>query len=191
MKMTISFLFKHYKLIILTFFQLFIIESTAGIKAAEKISLISGGFIRSIEVSNIEHLAKTGEATGFLAEVIKMSNQNPNEVRELLKQDVELPLVLSTKLMKSKIGEVILGRVAKIIHPVKVTKTSIGVSAIRSGVIKGLAEGNGRINTLLFIKSYPNKTMAINVPALLKVVNKVESIKDLMEFFSDSPLEDL
>ena len=161
------------------------------IHAAETISLINGGFKRSIQVSNVEHLAKTGKAKGFLKEVIIMTNQKPKEVSEILNQEVELPLVLSTKLMKSKIGEVILGRVAKIVHPLRVKKSSVGIYAIRGAVIKGIAKGEGKINAVGFLKAYPNKTMAVNVPALLKVVNKVESIQELMEFFADSPLENL
>ena len=66
-----------------------------------------------------------------------------------------------------------------------------GIEKSRELAIKGIAKGDGKITAVEFLKSYPNNTMAVNVPALMKVVNKVESIKELMEFFSDSPLENL
>ena len=42
-----------------------------------------------------------------------------------------------------------------------------------------------------FLKSYPNKTIAINIPALNKVLNKAESMSELINFFSGSPLPEI
>ena len=61
--------------------------------------------------------------------------------------------------------------------------------ALRSSVIKGLYTGNGKINLVRFFESYPTKTVVLNVNALSKVMNKVESISDLLEFFTNKPLE--
>ena len=61
--------------------------------------------------------------------------------------------------------------------------------ALRSSVIQGLYLGNGKINLLNFFESYPTKTVILNVNALSKVINKVESISDLLEFFTNKPLE--
>ena len=93
--------------------------------------------------------------------------------------------------MNSKIGNVIIGRIAKIVHPIRVPKKEVSIPAIRAGVIKGIQMGEGKLNLMLFIKGYPNKVMAINIPALRKVINKVESISELVEFFSVSPLNNL
>ena len=73
----------------------------------------------------------------------------------------------------------------------RVPKKEVSIPAIRAGVIKGIQMGEGKLNLMLFIKYYPNKVMAINIPALLKVINKVESISELVEFFSVSPLNNL
>ena len=91
--------------------------------------------------------------------------------------------------MYSTIGEVIILRVAKIIHPRKINDKNITIPAIRAAVIDGIVKNNGNLNFLQFIKSYPNKTMAINVPALYKILNRVESMSELIKFFSTSPLE--
>ena len=42
-----------------------------------------------------------------------------------------------------------------------------------------------------FLKEYPNDIMAINIPELSKLLNKAERISDLIQFFSNSPLESL
>ena len=61
--------------------------------------------------------------------------------------------------------------------------------ALRSSVIKGLYIGEGKINLIKFFESYPTKTVILNVNALSKVMNKVESISELLKFFTDNPLE--
>ena len=91
--------------------------------------------------------------------------------------------------MYSTIGEVIIMRIAKIIHPLKIKDNAISVPAIRSAVANGIVKGNGKLNLLQFLKSYPNKTISINIPALYKILNKVESMNELIKFFSDSPLK--
>ena len=39
------------------------------------------------------------------------------------------------------------------------------------------------------IEAYPTKTIILDVNALSKVMNKVESISELLDFFTDSPIE--
>ena len=160
-------------------------------KAAEQVAFVSGAFKRTVSVENIEHLARTGEAKDLLKDFVRFSNEDPKKIATLLNESVELPLVLTSKLMYSSIGEVILRRVAKIIYPVKVPDRSVSVPAIRSAVIKGLLAKDENLNLIDFLKAYPNKIIAINVPALTKVINKVETMTDLVKFFSNSPLEGL
>ena len=160
-----------------------------SIKSAENLSLDYGIFNRTISIESLNQLAKTGKAKRRLKNIIKISNQSCNEIASLLNENLELELVITSKLMYSKIGEAILLQVAKIIHPKKITDKSISIPALRSGVIKGIVKENGKLSLIEFMKSYPNKTIAINVPALFKVLNKVESISELIEFFSNSPLK--
>ena len=60
--------------------------------------------------------------------------------------------------------------------------------ALRASVIQGIEIGNGKINLIDFFEAYPTKTVILNVNALSKIINKVESISELLEFFTDSPL---
>ena len=61
--------------------------------------------------------------------------------------------------------------------------------ALRASVIQGIKLGNGKINLITFFAAYPTKTVILDVSALSKVMNKVESISELLEFFTSSPLE--
>jgi len=64
-----------------------------------------------------------------------------------------------------------------------------GMLALRASVIQGINLGNGKINLINFFEGYPTKTVILDVSALSKVMNKVESISELLNFFTNSPLE--
>ena len=182
-------IFQKNKMSLIVLLSLFL--STPKANSAEKLSLVNGIFSRSIEIKHIDHLAKTGEAKGSLKNLLKLSSIKPKDLQDLLSQKYKLPLVTTSKLMYSKIGKVIILRVAEIIHPHKITDNQITLPAIRSGVINGIVKSNGELTLMQFIKSYPNKVMAINIPSLKKVLNKVDSMSELISFFSNSPLEKL
>ena len=160
-------------------------------KAAEEIAFVSGIFRRNVSIKNIELISKGQNVKGILNDLSKFGNEEPDKIATILNQKIELPIVLTSKLMYTKIGEVFIKRIAKIIYPLKVQQESVSIPAIRAAVINGLIEGNGEINFILFLKAYPNKVIAVNVPALFDVMNKVESISELVKFFSNSPLEGL
>ena len=158
--------------------------------AATEIALVSGAFRRSIPVKEIEYLAETGEATGLLEDLLGLSGQDPSEVAQMLNQSLKLPLALTSRLIYTRIGEAILRRVARIIHPIYTPEPEVSVPAIRAGVISGMRSGDG-LTAVSFLKGYPNAVMAVNLPALFGVIEKTESIADLVQFFSDSPLDGL
>ena len=160
------------------------------LQAATDVALVSGAFRRSIPVKEFEHLAETGEAIGLLGDLLELSKQDPQEVSQMLNQSLELPLVLTSRLINTRIGDAILRRVARIIHPIYTPQPEVSVPAIRAGVINGLQSEAG-LTAVSFLKGYPNAVMAVNLPALFGVIEKAESIAGLVQFFSDSPLDGL
>ena len=158
--------------------------------AATDVALVSGGFRRSIPVKEFEHLATTGEAIGLLGNLLDISKQNPEEMSKLLNQQLSVPLVLTSRLINTRIGEAIIRRVARIIYPIYTPQAEVSVPAIRAGIINGLQQPDG-LTAVGFLKAYPNQVMAVNLPALFAVIKKTESIASLVKFFSDSPLDGL
>ena len=158
--------------------------------AATDVALVSGGFRRSIPVKEFEHLANTGEAIGLLGNLLDISKQNPEEISKLLNQQLSVPLVLTSRLINTRIGEAIIRRVARIIYPIYTPQAEVSVPAIRAGIINGLQQPDG-LTAVGFLKAYPNQVMAVNLPALFAVIEKIDSIASLVKFFSDSPLDGL
>ena len=158
--------------------------------AATDVALVSGGFRRSIPVKEFEHLADTGEAIGLLGNLLEFSKQDPEEISKLLNQKLSIPLILTSRLINTRIGEAIIRRVARIIYPIYTPQAEVSVPAIRAGIVNGLDQSDG-LTAVGFLKAYPNQVMAINLPALFAVIEKTESIASLVKFFDDSPLDGL
>ena len=159
--------------------------------AAKDVALVSGAFRRSIPVKDIEHLANTGEARGLLEQLLVLSEQDPENVAKLLNQKLDLPLVLTSRLINTRIGEAIIRRVGQILYPIYTPQPEVSVPALRAGVINGLNNSGEGLTAVDFLKAYPNEVLAVNLPALFSVIEKAQSISGLVQFFSDSPLDGL
>ncbi len=158
-------------------------------KAAEKITFVHGIFTRSITIKEIEDFQQKGVKKGLLAKLIKKEEEE--KVKDLLNKEYKTPIVLTSKLLYSEIGHVIIQRISKVIHPFRIDDISMSTLAIRAATIQAINKEKNTLNIVSFIKSYPSDVIAINVKELYKVLNKVETMSDLMKFYSDSPLEKL
>ena len=160
--------------------------------AAKDVALVSGAFRRSIPVKDIEHLANTSEARGLLEQLlVLLSEQDPKNVAKLLNQKLDLPLVLTSRLINTRIGEAIIRRVGQILYPIYTPQPEVSIPALRAGVINGLHNSGDGLTAVDFLKAYPNEVLAVNLPALFSVIDKAQSISGLVQFFSDSPLDGL
>ena len=179
---------KFFKLVI--FFIL--INPTIGtnmVKSAEQIKITYSIFSRTIDVNTLKNYSKKGKPSKKLKKLLNNVNSSDKKNLEILNKNFDLPLPIASKLIYSEVGNVVLTRLSKIIHPPNARDELTGKLALSSAIIKGIDLGEGKINLINFFEGYPTKTVILNVNALSKVINKVESISELLEFFTDSPLE--
>ena len=156
---------------------------------AEEIKITYSIFSRTIKVSSLRNYAKEGKSTRKLKKILKATGSSDKEIRKVLNKDFEIPITIASKLVYSEIGNVFLTRLSSIIHPPRANDERTGMLALRASVIQGIYLGNGKINLINFFEAYPTKTVILDVSALSKVMNKVESISELLTFFTNSPLE--
>jgi len=157
--------------------------------AAEEIKIIYGIFSRTIKVNSLKDFAEEGDAKRKLRKILKTTGSPDREIRAVLNKEFEIPITIASKLVYSEIGNIFLTRLSSIIHPPRANDEKTGKLALRASVIQGLNIGNGKINLIKFFEGYPTKTVILDVNALSKVMSKVESISELLEFFTTSPLE--
>ena len=156
---------------------------------AEEIKITYSIFSRTIKVNSLKTFAKEGKSTRQLKRILKATGSPDKEIRKVLNKDFEVPITIASKLVYSQIGNVFLTRLSSIIHAPRATDERTGMLGLRASVIHGINIGNGKINLVNFFEGYPTKTVILDVNALSKVMNKVESISELLTFFTNSPLE--
>ena len=186
-KMKFSKFLKLKTFFILASFQLFF--NVPKTNAAEEIKIIYSIFSRTIKVNSLKTYAKEGKSTRKLRKILQATGSPDKEIRAVLNKDFEIPITIASKLLYSEIGNIFLTRLSSIIHPPRANDERTGMLALRASVIQGIVIGNGKINLINFFEGYPTKTVILDVNALSKVMNKVESISELLTFFTNSPLE--
>ena len=162
---------------------------TPKIQSAEKIKIIYSVFSRTVTVDSLKNFAETGNSSKSLRSILNATESKDDEIQKILNQNFEIPITVASKLVNSEIGNVFLSRLSSILHTPNTNDERTGMLALRSSVVKGLHTGNGKINLVSFFESYPTKTVILNVNALSKVMNKVQSISELSQFFTSKPLE--
>ena len=175
--------FKYIILLILFFNQ--------SAKGAENLFLYKGTFSRSIKIEELSKFKLTKKPSNKLKNLINITGQKEKNLHKILSTKIEFPIKTSSKLMNSRIGEVFLNRLSKIIHPNKISNIKLSTKAIRSGLLIGSFNNNQKINLIDFLKAYPNKNIAFDLNALSKTLKKVDSLKELIEFYADSPFKKL
>ncbi len=175
--------FKYIILLILFFNQ--------SAKGAENLFLYKGTFSRSIKIEELSKFKLSKKPSNKLKNLIKITGQKEKNLHKILSTKIEFPIKGSSKLMNSRIGEVFLSRLSKIIHPNKISNIKLSTKALRSGLIIGSFNNNQKINLIDFLKAYPNKNIAFDLNALSKTLKKVDSLKELIEFYADSPFKKL
>ena len=180
---------KIFKIIIFILISNQLIFDVSKANAAEEIKIVYSIFSRTIKVNSLKTYAGEGNPTKKLKRILRATGSSDTEIRSVLNKNFELPITIASKLVYSEIGNIFLTRLSSIIHPPKADDERTGMLALRSSVIQGIKIGNGKINLLSFFEGYPTKTVILDVKALSKVMNKVESISELLDFFTNSPLE--
>jgi hypothetical protein len=158
-------------------------------QAAESLVFVSGAFRRSIQVADLEWLAKTGEPRGLMVDLLRFSNQDPAVVASLLNQSIPVPVTLMSRLLNTRIGEALLSRLAQVIFPLKAA--DVGLPALRSALVMGTVKGDGSLSAINFLRAYPTRELQVDIPSLMALIEKASSVTELVRFFSESPLDGL
>ncbi len=158
-------------------------------QSAEKIKITYSIFSRTITVDSLKTFAESGNSSKSLRKIINATGSSDGKIQSILNNEFEIPITIASKLVYSEIGNVFLNRLSSILHTPNTNDERTGMLALRSSIIQGLYTGNGKINLVSFFESYPTKTVILNVNALSKVMNKVQSISELLDFFTSKPLE--
>ncbi len=170
-----------------------LLANNLGIPAnsAENLFLYRGTFSRIIAIEELKEFSQTGKTNKKIKNILKLSSIKKEELYKILNHEIDVPLNITSKLIYSKIGKVLINRLADIIYPNKLQKNKIKINAIRSAIIQGSSKNNEKISIMIFLENYPNKDIALNINLLSVSLTKLESLSELIKFYSESPLKRL
>lgn len=153
-------------------------------RAAERVVLVVGPLNRSVEVEELRSFSEGSEPQGFIKQALAITKVPHENARSVLAKRVEIPFTLLGRLLYTDLGEAFLGRMATIFYPRRAPEA--GIPALRSGAILSMARSEtGKLNPVDFLESYPNKEIVVNVPRLLHLLSRLNSIQEVAEFFRE------
>ena len=158
-------------------------------QSADNIKIVYSIFSKTVTIDSLKNFAENGNSSKSLRKILNATGSSDKEIQSILNKNFQIPITIASKLVYSEIGNVFLTRLSSILHTPNTNDKRTGMLALRSSIIKSLHVGNEKINLVSFFESYPTKTIILNVNALSKVMNKVQSISELLEFFTSKPLE--
>ena len=140
-----------------------------------------------------ELLSRQSDRSSVEGEIDELNLELIEELPDDMSQDEKQALIdknTSEKSQRSNLNnkkEILLGRLSS----PKNIRSDQSSSSDLMNLERGLDLANQKIDLIDFFKAYPNKNIAINLNVLSKVVKKAESLKELIEFYSDSPFKKL
>ena len=140
--------------------------------AATQISLILGPLKRSVDISELHHLAKTGQAIGASGEIIRLAKLKPAQIQEYLNANFEIELTEAADFFYSTLGNGILTKIGHAIHPAHTD--TVGAQALRSAFIMSSIDGS--INILEVLDQYPTNSIWIDLEVLPGVIKDLGDV---------------
>lgn len=142
--------------------------------AAEQVMLKYSILERSISVDELSEFAETGEASPELETYLEDSGQDPERVRELLSDEVEVRQLFLDEILNSAPGEVILDKMGDFVH------TSSGEAnrqALRSSLVLS-ASDDDRVSLIEVLQNYPTQEVYVNGNRLASAYRQIQDIQD-------------
>ena len=153
---------------------LMLICYTPKANAAEEIILTYGPIAQSVAVKDLATFAETGEMSSSIRFLIDISNQNPEEVRQVLTKELGVGMVFLSDILNTLPGEYALFEVGQVIH----TKSRrANIQSLRGALVISAYKDNS-ISLLEFMQNFPTQQMYIDGYTLSQRANTVLTFVD-------------
>ncbi len=153
---------------------LLILNRGETVQAAEKVVLIYSVFRKPIAVSELRHLADTGEASSTLKPYLKLANKEPESLQSALNQRIEVDQLIFPRFINSFMGNFLLDQISEILHG---GSPSQNREFLRQALLKSSARDND-IKVIEILEHYPHRTVYVEGERLLEVYTQIRGVVD-------------
>lgn len=149
-----------------------VIFLTSSAEAAENVVLKYGFLRESVSIPELTALAETGEVSSSLKAYLRMANKEPEELRRVLNNEVDVDSLILYRILNTTPGELVLDQVSEIIH----TPTNrANEQALRAALVKSALEDD-QITLIEILQNYPTTEVHVEGERIEEVYNRVSSL---------------
>ncbi|YAI82360.1 MAG: alpha/beta hydrolase [cyanobacterium endosymbiont of Rhopalodia sterrenbergii] len=149
-----------------------VLYANLPVKAADRIILEYSILRESVCISELSTLAKTGETSSALNAYLKMANKQPEDLRRILNQNVDVDPVFLSKILKSFAGDFILDKVSQVIHT---PSRRADRESLRGALVtSALSDRNVRVIEIL--ENYPTSEIHVDGNRLADIYKQIDAV---------------
>ncbi|ACB50769.1 unknown [Crocosphaera subtropica ATCC 51142] len=139
-------------------------------QAAERVILKYSILRESVSVEELSHLANTGEASRSLRSYLKLANKEPEELRTLLNNNVDVDPVFLSKALNSFAGGIVLDPIGEVIH----TPSKRANRESLRGALVTSALSDKNIRLIEIFENYPTEEIHVDGDRLAEIYQSIE-----------------
>jgi hypothetical protein len=163
---------------------LLFILSSPKVDAAEEIIITYGSLSQSLQVKDLTTFAQTGEMSSSIRFLVDIAKQNPEQLGQILTQELGVGLVFLSDILNSSPGEYALSEVGQVIQ----TKSRrANVESLRGALVTSATDN--QVSLLEFLQNYPTQQIYVDGDQLFHKVNTVRSLVNQVDKYLELPLE--
>lgn len=145
-------------------------------QAAEQVILKYSILRESVSVEELSTLANTGEASKSLRNYLKLANKQPEELRALLNNNVDVDPVFLSKVLNSFAGGMVLDPVGEVIH----TPSKRANRESLRGALVTSALNDKNIRVIEIFENYPTQEIHVDGDRLAEIYQSIEGLVSKM-----------
>lgn len=145
-------------------------------QAAEQVILKYSILRESVSVEELSTLANTGEASKSLRNYLKLANKQPEELRALLNNNVDVDPVFLSKVLNSFAGGMVLDPVGEVIH----TPSKRANRESLRGALVTSALSDKNIRVIEIFENYPTQEIHVDGDRLAEIYQSIEGLVSKM-----------
>ncbi|WP_107669343.1 alpha/beta hydrolase [Cyanothece sp. BG0011] len=147
-----------------------IVSAKLPSQAAETVILKYSILRESVSVEELSQLADTGEASRSLRAYLKLANKEPEELRALLNNNVDVDPVFLSKVLNSFAGSMVLDPVGEVIH----TPSKRANRESLRGALVTSALSDKNIRLIEIFENYPTEEIHVDGDRLAEIYQSIE-----------------
>lgn len=147
------------------------------VEAAEQVVLKYKVFRESVSVQELSTFSETGELSPSLQSLFSLAQQDPEQVRRSLNQEVQASPVVLDRLLNSFVGGFLLEQVSQTVHT---PSDQANHQALRAALVLSSAKDN-RLSLMEVIQNYPTNEVEVEGERLLNAYLQLKGLEERLQ----------